>query len=132
MKAPVSRITLSSTAKYQLITLKRRTGIDAWNVLCRWALCLSLAEPTMPSPVSIPSDSNVELTWETFAGGLSDVLILALRQRCYSDGLILDDATIAQQFRLHLHRGIGYLNSNPHLKSIQALIQLVVEQPLNE
>jgi hypothetical protein len=26
----------------QLIRLKTRTGITQWNILCRWAFCLSL------------------------------------------------------------------------------------------
>lgn len=56
------QIRLSSQAKEQLIRLKTRTGISQWNILCRWAFCLSLAEPTPPTPVEIPADSNVEMT----------------------------------------------------------------------
>ena len=43
-----------SQAKEQLIRLKTRTGIPQWNILCRWAFCLSLAEPTPPTPIEIP------------------------------------------------------------------------------
>jgi DNA sulfur modification protein DndE len=45
---PVGNIRLSEQAKNQLITLKRRTGVSQWNVLCRWAVCRSLAEPGRP------------------------------------------------------------------------------------
>ena len=41
----LKQIRLSSQAKEQLIRLKTRTGIQQWNILCRWAFCLSLAEP---------------------------------------------------------------------------------------
>ncbi|MGL6135731.1 MAG: DndE family protein, partial [Planktothrix sp.] len=51
MEPPVERIRLSQTAKEQLTKLKRITKIDNWNILCRWALCRSLAESTIPSPV---------------------------------------------------------------------------------
>ena len=34
----VEHIRLSKQAKNQLIKLKRVTGIEHWNVLCRWAL----------------------------------------------------------------------------------------------
>jgi DNA sulfur modification protein DndE len=62
MEPPVDRIRLSQTGKDQLSKLKRSTKIDQWNILCRWGFCRSLAEPSIPSPVPIPSDSNVELS----------------------------------------------------------------------
>jgi DNA sulfur modification protein DndE len=33
----------------------------------------------------------------------------------------LDDETLAQQFRLHLHRGIGYLVGDPQLTDVAGL-----------
>ena len=47
----LEHIRLSQTARDQLITLKRRTGIAHWNVLCRWAFCRSLAEPAPPPSI---------------------------------------------------------------------------------
>jgi DNA sulfur modification protein DndE len=52
---------------------------------------------------------------------MSDLLILALKQRCYQDELGTDAETLAQQFRLHLHRGISYLAGDPNLRSIEDL-----------
>ena len=77
----LEHIRVSRQAREQLIRLKRHTGIEHWNVLCRWAFCRSLAEPGVPPPARIPADSNVEMSWR-----------------------VLD-----VQFRLHLHRGIAYL-----------------------
>jgi len=121
MEPPLERIRLSKTGRDQLIKLKRQTKIEQWNILCRWGFCRSLAEPTKPSPVPIPSDSNLELTWRVFGGEMSDLLILALKQRCYQDELGTDAETLAQQFRLHLHRGISYLAGDPNLRSIEDL-----------
>ncbi len=126
MEPPVDRIKLSQTAKDQLIKLKRVTKIEQWNILCRWALCRSLAEPTPPSPVPIPADSNVEMTWQIFGGEIADLLLIALKQRCYNDGLPTDKETLAAQFRLHLHRGIGYLAGDPSIKTIDHLIEKAV------
>jgi DNA sulfur modification protein DndE len=126
MEPPTNRIVLSQTAKEQLTKLKRITKIDQWNILCRWAFCRSLAEPTIPSPVPIPADSNVEMNWRVFGGELSDILVIALKQRCHNDGLGTDKETLASQFRLHLHRGIGYLAGEQNMKKIEDLIQIAL------
>ena len=127
MESPIERIRLSQTAKDQLTKLKRSTKIDQWNILCRWAFCRSLAEPSIPSPVPIPSDSNVEMTWRVFGGEISDILLLALKQRCYNDNLGTDKETLAMQFRLHLHRGIGYLAGDLNIKKIEDLIAIALQ-----
>ncbi|BAU13933.1 unknown protein [Leptolyngbya sp. NIES-3755] len=122
MEPPVDRVRISQAAKDQLIKLKRVTKIDQWNVLCRWALCRSLAEPTPPSPIAIPADSNVEMTWQVFGGTIGDLLIAVLKQRCINDGFGTNAEILAIQFRLHLHRGIGYLAADPQLKAIEHII----------
>ncbi len=124
MEAPVNNIKLSQTAKDQLLKLKRLTKIEQWNILCRWAFCRSLAETTPPSLVSIPADSNLEMSWRVFGGDLADILVLALKQRCYEDGLGTTPEVLSQQFRLHLHRGIGYLAGDPDFHQVEDLIGL--------
>ena len=126
MEPPIDRIRLSQTAKDQLTKLKRNTKIDQWNILCRWAFCRSLAESSIPSPVPITADSNVEMTWRIFGGEIADFLLIALKQRCHNDGLGTDKETLASQFRLHLHRGIGYLAGDPSIKKIEDLIALIL------
>lgn len=128
MQPPVDRIKLSQSAKDQLLKLKRVTKIPTWNVLCRWALCRSLAEPSMPSPVPIPTDSNLEMTWQVFGGPIADQLLIALKQRCYKDRLGTDAETLTTQLRLHLHRGIGYLAGDANLKSIEDFCQLALSK----
>lgn len=126
MEPPIDRIRLSQTAKDQLVKLKRVTKVYQWNVLCRWAFCYSLAEPAIPSPVLIPPDSNVEMSWRVFGGDMSDILLIALKQRCHNDNLGTERETLATQFRLHLHRGISYLSSDPNLKKIEDLISIAL------
>lgn len=119
----IERIQLSKQAKDQLLKLRRRTGIRNWNVLCRWAFCASLAEPGVPAPAKIPTDSNVEMTWRVFGGPHSDVYLALIKERCAGDGLGTDDDVVATQFRLHLHRGIGYLAADKQIRSIVDLIR---------
>jgi DNA sulfur modification protein DndE len=125
----IEHIRLSRAARDQLITLKRRTGIMHWNVLCRWAFCRSLAEAAPPPAARLPADSNVEMTWKVFAGAHGDELWALLRQRCHDDGLSLDDETLATQFRLHLHRGIGYLVGDPRVTDIAGLAGVALDEP---
>lgn len=125
----IEHIRLSSLARDQLVTLKRRTGITQWNVLCRWALCRSLAEPAPPPGAKLIFDSNVEMTWRVFAGEHGEELLALVRYRCHVDGLPVDDDTVAQQLRLHLHRGTGYLVGDPRVTNIAGLISLGLDEP---
>lgn len=126
---PLEHIRLSEQAKDQLIKLKRFTGIQHWNVLCRWAFCVSLAEPTAPSPVRIPSDSSVEMTWKVFGGAYEEIFLALLKERCQHDGLGTADETLTAQFRLHLHRGIAYLAADKHLKTVAGLVERIARPP---
>lgn len=119
---PLEHIRLSEKAKDQLIKLKRVTGIPHWNILCRWAFCTSLSERTAPSPIKIPADSSVEMTWKVFGGAYEEIYVALLRQRCEQDGLGTSDDVLTVQFRLHLHRGIGYLAGDKRLKNIAELL----------
>lgn len=122
----VKQFTLSNSAKEKLSRLKGKTGIDQWNVLCRWALCLSLREPTLPADYQIPADSNVTLEWHTFAGEYHELLEALVIQRCINDGLECDPPTLARYFRLHLHRGIDYLGASRVVRNITDLLVFVL------
>lgn len=118
----IESIRLSKQARSQLITLKRYTGIKNWNTLCRWGFCASLADESIPPNMTIPADSTVEMTWKIFAGELSETFVALLKQRCQKDDLPIDNASLANQFRLHLHRGIAYLAGEREIRSIADLI----------
>ncbi len=120
----IKQIRLSNQAKEQLIRLKTRTGIQQRNILCRSAFCLSLKEPTPPTPIDIPADSNVEMSWQVFAGEHNELYMGLLKQRCVQDRIDTDAETLNRQFRLHLHRGIGYLATPYRIKSIGDLTAL--------
>lgn len=124
----IEHIRVSKQAREQLIRLKRHTGVEHWNVLCRWAFCRSLQEPSVPPSAKIPADSNVEMSWKVFGGRHSELYLALLKERCLGDGLGADDETLGQQFRLHLHRGIAYLSNDRDLRDISDLLSLA-ERP---
>lgn len=119
---PLDTIRLSQPARDQLVRFKRTTGIKNWNVLCRWALAMSLCEPSPPLVKEIVTDSNVEMTWRTFAGTYGDIYLALLRQRCAADGEPLTDESLSRALTIHLHRGIGYLAGNKEVSTIRELI----------
>jgi DNA sulfur modification protein DndE len=118
----LDHIRISEQAKEQLVRLKRSTRIKNWNVLCRWALCVSLADPTIPPNKRIASDSSVEMSWKVFGGEYQGVYFALLKQRCKHDGFGTSTEVLAQQLKLHLHRGIGQLAVDRNLKSIAGLV----------
>ncbi len=124
---PPDSVKLSERAKTQLITMKRRTGIQNWNVLCRWAFCMSIAEPSKPPEEDIPADSSVEMTWKTFSGGAEDVYWGMLIARAEEDGVPVEKQALGQYFRLHLHRGVSYLAGTKGASNLAELIKLACE-----
>jgi DNA sulfur modification protein DndE len=76
----------------------------------------------VPRQDKIAADSTVEMTWHTFAGEYENVYLALLKQRCIDDAIEPTEENVAELFKLHLHRGIGYLAGDPTLKSIEALV----------
>lgn len=124
----VKQIKLSNQAKEKLSRLKGKTGIKNWNVLCRWALCYSLKEDSIPTDISIVQDSNVEMSWYTFGGEDSDLYEALVIAWCKSKGLPLDHDTAAKYFKLHLERGISYLCGTNFIRSINDLLDLAIKE----
>jgi len=122
----IQSLKVSEKAKQQLTTLKRYTGIKNWNVLCRWAFCTSLAAPTKPAAADIPADSNVEMSWKVFGGPQQEVYEALLKARCKNDGIPMEPAELNRQFRLHIHRGIGYLSGTAHEKGLSGLLKTTI------
>lgn len=125
----IKQFRLSGQAREQLIRLKTRTGISQWNILCRWAFCVFLRQASSPTPVEIPADSNVEMTWQVFGGESQELYMALLKERCERDGLGTSDELLLRQFRLHLHRGISYLATPQAIRSIVDLIRMAFDEP---
>jgi DNA sulfur modification protein DndE len=120
MKAPVETVRVSQRAKDTLIKLKRRTGIEQWNVICRWALCTSLSSEHPPTEGPI-ADSNIEMTWKTFGGPIADELSALIHLRADIDGVPKDSHHLAAYFRNHLERGISQITGVKDLSKLMDL-----------
>ena len=123
MKPPVETVRISQQGRDQLIKLKRATGIEHWNTICRWALCVSLREPTMPvRSIASNAEGGVEIPWKTFAGDASEVLAALVYMRALKDSIDLNDTSlVTTYFRDHIHRGLGYLASGKETSNLSDL-----------
>jgi DNA sulfur modification protein DndE len=107
----MERIKLNAAARNQLATLKRRTGIEHNNAICRHALCLSLANPSIPASENFSFNGGIEIDWRTLTGGQDALYHNLLAARLFSEGRRVNDESIRETFLLHVHRGLSYLVS---------------------
>ena len=129
MKTLVEHIRLSKQARDQLITLKRHTGIRHWNVLCRWAYCLSIAEPSAPPLTKMSGDLGVEIAWPVFAGEHSEALLCLLKWRCHKDEIPMNETSCSTYLRCHIQRGLSYLTADKRIRNIGSLVSLCDKFP---
>lgn len=119
---PVETIRFVETDRDLLARIKRTTGIKGFNTLCRWAFCMSLADPNPTSVDPLGTRSNLEIEWNTFAGTYGDVYWALLVQRAYEDGIPRTDDALQREFNRHLHRGIGLLANIAQKPTVRDLI----------
>ena len=124
----IKQVRVSQKAKEQLSRLKGKTGIKNWNILCRWALCYSLSERTLPTEVPIVADSNLEMSWLTFGGDYYEIYEALIKAWCIKMELPTDEETVTKYFRLNLERGRAHLNGTGFIKNIDDLANLVAKR----
>ena len=118
----IVKIFLSADNTQKVRTLKGRTGLTP-NILCRFALALSLRDPGVPDPSAFPND-GMEFNRYTLLG-VHEVLILSLvRQRCLQDGMDPDEE-LPEQLRAHINRGVSILY--PRLRSLSDIGEMVMQ-----
>jgi DNA sulfur modification protein DndE len=107
----MERIKLNASARNQLAALKRRTSIEHNNALCRHALCISLANPSVPPDETFSFSGGIEIDWRTLTGGQDALYHNLLVVRLLSDGKRITEDAVRQTFVQHVHRGLSYLMS---------------------
>lgn len=123
----VKQIKLSNRSKEKLSKLKGKTGIKNWNILCRWALCYSMQDENIPGNEEIVQDSNVEMSWETFAGEYGEIYTVLMKAWCIKHSIEPTSDNLSKYFKLHLERGIRYLSGTKVIKNIDELIELAIK-----
>ncbi len=111
----LDRVKITASGKQQLITLKRRTGIEHYNVIGRHALCVSLANSSKAPFETLQFSNGLEIDWGVFAGEASQTYLNLLIERSIQDEGRSDASTVRHTLTAHLHRGLSYLTSRPDL-----------------
>jgi len=72
--------------------------------------------------------AGIEMSWQVFGGDAQELYLALLKERCHKDNLEITDEVLLRQFRLHLHRGIGYLATPQSIRSIADLIRIATKE----
>lgn len=119
MKPLIEHVKVSAKGREILIRVKRQTGLEHWNEICRVALCRSLANSAPPPQREKTGDSNIDMEWKTFAGQFQEEFAALTIIRAQKDKVdISNKAELAEYFRNHLERGIASLQNTKSLKGI--------------
>ena len=103
----------------RLTLLKGRTGLTP-NILSRLAICLSLADTSMPKPQD--DEDGQEFNRYTLTGEWDLLFISLLKQRLLQDDL--DNTTdLLPQFKAHLNRGV--LTLYTYVKTLTDLLDII-------
>ena len=123
MNINIETVKTTQNAKNILSKIKSKTGIQNWNIICRWAFCLSLKQDTPPRVIDEKLD-GVEMTYETFAGKHSNIYLTLLINSLKKHKLEIHQLNLNKYLRAHINRGISILY-NLKMKNISDMISLI-------
>ena len=122
MNINIETVKTTQNAKNILGRIKSNTGIQNWNIICRWAFCLSLKQESAPRVVDEKLD-GVEMTYETFAGKHSNIYLALLINSLKKHKLEIHQLNLNKYLRAHINRGISILY-NLKMKNISDMLIL--------
>ena len=110
----------SSNVKSSLTRIKTITGISNWNIICRWALCLSLKQTSLPREVEEKLD-GVEIDYDTLVGKNKSIYTQLLINNLVTHKVALDKKNLTKYLYAHVNRGVNIIYTNK-LKDISGLM----------
>lgn len=117
------RLRMSSRSQQLLAIIKGKTGITP-NVAGRFAVCLSLKDPSPPNPDEY-DEKGSEIHPSVLFGEYEDVFAALMALRLRRDGLDVD-AYLNRMLRAHFNRGTIMLH--PRIKHLDDFSRLVRDE----
>ena len=122
MDLTIDILRTSSNVKSSLTRIKTITGISNWNIICRWALCLSLKQTSLPREVEEKLD-GVEIDYDTLVGKNKSIYTQLLINNLVTHNVAVDKKNLTKYLYAHVNRGVNIIYTNK-LKDILGLFNL--------
>ena len=117
----------SQKVRNSLMAIKRKTKLPHFHTVCRWGLCLSLADdrPARSQKEETTAGATVfDLPWARFGQEYSELLEELLRIRAGKEGIEPTDQNLQKLAESHITRGVRRLAANKDIRSIADLMEL--------
>ena len=121
MDIKIETLRTTSNIKNILVRLKSITGVQYWNVVCRWGLCTSLKQSTLPRLVEEKLD-GVEIDYDIFVGKNKIIYTQLLLNNLKKHNVELTKDNTYKYLYAHVNRGVSILY-NYKMKTIKDLFK---------
>ena len=111
MDLSIDILRTSSNVKSSLTRIKTITGISNWNIICRWALCLSLKQTSLPREVEEKLD-GVEIDYDTLVGKNKSIYTQLLINNLVAHNVDVDKKNLTKYLYAHVNRGVNIIYTN--------------------
>mgnify|MGYP001278673368 FL=1 len=122
MNFTIDLLRTSANVRNSLTRIKTITGIPNWNIICRWAFCLSLKQTSLPREVDEKLD-GIEIDYDTLVGKNKSIYTQLLINNLISHKVEIDKKNLTKYLYAHVNRGVNIIYTNK-LKDISGLMNL--------
>jgi len=122
MNFTIDLLRTSVNVRNSLTRIKTITGIPNWNIICRWAFCLSLKQTSLPREVDEKLD-GIEIDYDTLVGKNKSIYTQLLINNLISHKVEIDKKNLTKYLYAHVNRGVNIIYTNK-LKNISGLFKL--------
>ena len=120
----IESLKLSDRSSNEISTIKRNTKIETMNIICRWALTISLSSDLPPPPLAKEDKILREIDWKIFAGDYEHLIMALLKDRLFQEKIEITNESLNDQLRAHVQRGLSLIASQKKIRSIADFAEL--------
>jgi DNA sulfur modification protein DndE len=122
MNFTIDLLRTSANVRNSLTRIKTITGIPNWNIICRWAFCLSLKQTSLPREVDEKLD-GIEIDYDTLVGKNKSIYTQLLINNLITHKVEINKRNLTKYLNAHVNRGANIIYTNK-LKDITGLMEL--------
>jgi len=125
MDVKIETLRTTTNVKNLLTRIKAVTGIQYWNVICRWGLCLSIKQSTLPRLIEEKLD-GIEIDYDVFVGKNKTIYTQLLINDLQKHKIEITKENLYKYLYAHVNRGVSIIY-NYKMKSISDLASLIAK-----